>query len=134
MYKRQLYKLADALMARRGSEVLDLMEESLDEGEAPLRILATLHRVVRQLRGARALREARVPRDQVASRLQVPPFKVQDILAAERRWPETGLTIALEALGEADRRVKTGGDPRVALTAAVVTACGGGATSSRPGR
>ncbi len=130
-----LYKLADAFTARRGAEVLGLMEESLTEGEAPLRILATLHRALRQLRGARALREARAPRDQVASRLQVLPFKVADLLAAERQWSEVDLRRALEALGRADRRLKTGGEPRVALEAAVVEACGGAArTSPRPPR
>src|SRR5262249_41469652 len=57
-----LYRLGDAFAAQRLAEVLALMEKSLEEGEPPLRILATLHRVVRQLRGAQALRLARVPR------------------------------------------------------------------------
>lgn len=120
-----LYKLGDAFAARRVAEVLGLLEESLGEGEAPLRIAATLYRVLRQLRGVRALREARVPREQMAGRLQVPPFKMGDLLAAERRWTEAELARALEALARADRRVKTGGEGRVALEAAVVEACGG---------
>ncbi len=129
-----LYKLGDAFMARRAGEVLDLMEESLEEGEPPLRILAALHRVVRQLRGARALREARAPRDQFAARLQIMPFKVQDLLNAERQWSESSLRKALEALGRADRRMKSGGDAQVALTDAVAAACEAGATSRRTAR
>lgn len=122
---RPLYRLGDAFVAWRPAEVLELMEESLEEGEAPLRVLATLHRVVRQLRGARALRDARVPREEMAARLGVPPFKLGDLLAAERQWSEPELRAALEALGRADRRMKTGMNPRVALAAAVVEACGG---------
>jgi len=132
-----LYRVADAFTARRAVEVLGLMEESLTEGEAPLRILATLQRALRQLRGARALREARIPREQVATRLGVLPFKVGDLLAAERQWSEEELRRALEAFVRADSRLKTGGDPRVALEAAVVEACGAEAAarpSPRPGR
>src|SRR5262249_35116375 len=120
-----LYRLGDAFAAQRLAEVLALMEKSLEEGEPPLRILATLHRVVRQPRGAQALGLARVPREQLASKLQVPPFKVGDLLASERRWSEERLRRALAALGQADVRIKTGAEPRTALEAAVLSACGG---------
>ncbi len=76
-----------------------------------------------------------MPREALASRLGVPPFKLGDLLAAERQWSPLELRQALAALGRADRRLKTGTDARVALVAAVVEACGGTeATSRRPGR
>jgi DNA polymerase-3 subunit delta len=119
---RPLYALTDAFAARRADQVLELMEEALDDGEAPLRLLGALHRTLRQLLGARALRAERAPREELATRLGVLPFKVGDVLAAAERWSEETLDAALEALDRADRRIKTGGEPRVALTAAVVEA------------
>lgn len=138
-----LYKLADALAARRTASALEVMAGLLEEGEPALRILATLHRSLRQVRGAKALQGRRAPRDEVVRRLQIPPFKVGDVLEAAGRWSEADLSRAMKALGQADRRVKTGAAADVALTAAVVEACGirgSGAAgvearpSPRPGR
>jgi DNA polymerase III delta subunit len=131
---RPLYRIADAFSARRTASVLGYLEEALDDGEPALKVLGTLHRALRQVRGARALREARVSRDEVASRLQVMPFKVGDLLEATRAWSEKDLRKATAALDRADRRVKTGSDPRMALAAAVVEACGGEGRSTSSSR
>jgi DNA polymerase III subunit delta len=128
---RPLYRLSDAMMERRLAEVLLLVEERLDDGEPAQRLLATLHRSVRQARTARALLAARASRDQLVSRLGVPPFKVGDVMEAARRWSEDELRRAIAALSRADRRMKTGSDPRVALVAAVAEACAP-AASARP--
>lgn len=120
---RPLYRLSDALMARRGALVLELLDEVLEDGEAPQKLLAALHRSLRQVRGARALREARASQQEVISRLGLLPFKVGDVLEASRRWTETELRDAIAALGRADREMKTGADAKVALTAAITRAC-----------
>ncbi|MFI5182962.1 MAG: hypothetical protein ACHQNV_01080, partial [Vicinamibacteria bacterium] len=62
-------------------------------------------------------------RQELASRLRIPPFKVDDVLSAARLWPEGDLRRAMAAFGRADRLLKTGGEPRVVLSAAVVEAC-----------
>ena len=79
--------------------VLGLLETLLDEGEPPLKVLATLHRALRQVRAARALREARVPpRETLASRLRrACPSRCEDAAGGRaragrrrswrRRWP-----------------------------------------------
>lgn len=127
-----LYKLSDAFVARRPTDVLARMEEVLDEGEAPVLVLGTIYRALRTLRGAAELTGA--PWGEVASRVGVPPFKVRDLMEAARRWPEADLRRGLAALGEADRRLKSGCDPRVALTAAVAAISGEARPSSRPAR
>jgi DNA polymerase-3 subunit delta len=126
-----LYKMADAYSARSVPAVLGLMEDALEDGEAPLRILATLHRALRQVRGARALSEARAGKDEIVSRLGLIPFKVGDVLEAARRWSEPELQKALRALDVADRRIKLGTEPRAALVAAVAAAGRPAAASSR---
>jgi DNA polymerase-3 subunit delta len=118
-----LYRVGDALSARRAAEVIALAESLMDEGESAILILGALFRALRQVRGARALGASRGRRQEMAARLRIPPFKVDDVLAAARLWPETDLKRALVAFGRADRLLKTGGEPRVVLSAAVVEAC-----------
>jgi DNA polymerase-3 subunit delta len=131
-----LYLLSDAYASRDVSASLELVERLLGDGEEGLRILSTLHRSLRQVRGARAMREARVPRDEIGAKL-LPPnmqFKLDALLEASRRWNEAELRRGLAALGRADRRMKRGGDAATTLVAAVAESCGGGATWSSRGR
>lgn len=114
-----LYKLSDAFGARRVPVALTLMEDALEDGLAPLLVLATLHRALRQVRGAKALQEARASQEQIVSRLGLLPFKVRDVLEAARRWTDAELSAALRALDAADRRIKLGAEPKSALLAAV---------------
>jgi DNA polymerase-3 subunit delta len=128
-----LYLLSDAFASRDMSASLALVERLLGDGEEGLRILSTLHRSLRQVRGARAMREARVPRDDIGTKL-LPPnmqFKLDALLEASRRWSEADLRRALAALGRADRRVKRGAEAATTLVAAVVESCGGEATWPR---
>jgi DNA polymerase-3 subunit delta len=122
-----LYRLGDAFAARRGRETLEFLQALLEEGEVPLKILGTFHRSLRQVRGALALRGGRAAREELVSRLGVLPFKVSDVLEASRRWSEADLRQAFAALDRADRRIKSGSEPRTALAAAVAEACAGGA-------
>jgi DNA polymerase III subunit delta len=131
-----LYLLSDAFAGRDAPASLELVERLLGDGEEGLRILATLHRAVRQVRGALAMREARGPRAEIGARL-LPPnmqFKLDALLDASRRWSDADLRRALAALGRGDRRMKRGGDAATTLVAAVVESCGGESTSPRRGR
>lgn len=126
-----LYKLADAMMSRQPTEVLGLVHSLLEDGEPALKMLATMHRAIRQMRVARALVTARVPRDEFASRLGIPPFKTGDVIDASRLWSEPQLRTAIQALSRADLRIKTGSDAGVALAVMVAEACG---PARRPAR
>lgn len=133
---RPLYLLADAVAQRDLAGSLERLEELLEGGEEGLRLLASLHRSLRQVRGALALRRARVPRGEIGQRL-LPPhmqFKLDALLAAAERWQEPDLRGALRALDEADRRLKRGADAATTLTATLVAACGGGRAATWPGR
>jgi DNA polymerase III delta subunit len=134
---RPLYLLADALASRDLPGTMERTEELLTGGEEGLRILATAHRSLRQVRAVRALRERRVPRPDIGSRL-LPPnmqFKLDSLLAAANRWTDEELHEAFVALDRADRRMKRGADAATALVAALAEACRGGAgATSRRGR
>ena len=133
-----LYLLSDSFSGRDVAASLEHVERLLGDGEEGLRILSTLHRSLRQVRGALAMREARAPRDAIGAKL-LPPnmqFKLDALLDASRRWSEADLRRALSALGRADRRMKRGGDAATTLVAAVAESCGGEGrpTSPRRGR
>ncbi len=124
---RPLYLLGDAVAAREPRRSLELIDELMGEGEEGLRILATLHRSLRQVRGALALTETRTPSEEIGRKL-LPAnmqFKVRSLVDASRRWSDAELRDAFAALGRADRRIKRGADAETALAAAVVEACGG---------
>jgi DNA polymerase-3 subunit delta len=134
-----LYRLADAVATRDVARSVALVEELMGEGEEGLRILATLHRSLRQVRAAGALRAARTGPEEIGRRL-LPAnmqFKARALVEASRRWTDADLQRALAALGRADRRLKRGTDAETTLVAAIVEACGGEEPlrpSPRPGR
>jgi DNA polymerase III subunit delta len=122
-----LYRLGDAIAARDAGASLALVEELMGEGEEGLRILATLHRSLRQVRAAAALRARRAGPEEIARQL-LPAnmqFKARALVEASRRWSDPDLRRAFVALGRADRRMKRGADGETALVAAIVEACGG---------
>jgi DNA polymerase-3 subunit delta len=133
---RPLYLLGDAIAARRMATSLELIDELMGDGEEGLRILATLHRSLRQVRAAAALREAGVRSDEIGRRL-LPgnmQFKARSLVDASRQWTDGDLRRAFVALGRADRQIKRGADAETALAAAVVEACGGGDARPSPRR
>lgn len=127
-----LYLLSDAFAARDTPKALELLERLLGEGDQGPLVVAALHRTLRQVRGALALRSAGLPAAQIGARL-LPPnmqFKLEALLTASRRWSEPDISRALSRLAETDRGIKRGADTAVALTAAVVATCGGAPKSA----
>ncbi len=139
-----VYKLGDAFAARQVVKSLELLSGLLDDGEAGPRLLATLHRALRQIRGVKTLQQRRASREEMIKRLGLMPFKVTDVLQAAGAWSEADLERALRALGTADHRMKNSVSDEVALSAAIAAACGsrrtgslgeaGSRPSPRPGR
>jgi DNA polymerase-3 subunit delta len=130
-----LYRMADAFSARRPDAVLAMLEVALEEKTPDLVLLKVLHNAVRQVRAARAMRDARLPKPAIASRL-LPAnmaFKIDALMDATSAWSEEGLRAALVALDRADRAIKNGADSRAALSVAVVEACGRTGREARPG-
>lgn len=125
-----LYRLSDAFVQRRLAKVLELLQQALEDGEPPVLLLGTLFRALRQVRAARVLDKQRARQEEIASRLRVQPFKVAELLAAARTWPEARLRAALMAFARADRLLKKGGEPATVLSGAVLEACGCGATGA----
>ncbi len=136
-FARPFWLLGDAVAERRAGEALELALRLLDDGEEAPMLVGAVYQSLRRLRGLRALREARASREEKLAWLpKNMAFKLPDLERAAERWTEAELLRAQAALRTADRRVKTGGAPSVALAAAIAEACPrtGGARSARPGR
>jgi DNA polymerase-3 subunit delta len=124
-FARPLYELSDAFCARKARATLELLEQALEEGEAALRILAALHRGLRELRKLRALAERRAPREKMVAALNLGnrAFKLDEMLRVARLWDEASFRRATAALERADRAIKSSGEAGVALAAAVAESC-----------
>jgi DNA polymerase-3 subunit delta len=135
-FARPLYELSDAFGQRQARATLELLEQALDEGEAPLRILSALHRGLRELRKVRGLAQRRTPREKLIAALGLGnrAFKLDAMLEAARAWNEASFRKATLALERADRAIKSSGEARLALAAAVAEACGGARPSPAGGR
>jgi DNA polymerase-3 subunit delta len=123
-----LWKLSDAFCDRSAPPTLENLERALDDGEAPLRLLAVLHRALRQVRSARGYQGERAPRAAMLAALGLRKpmeWKLEGLLRAARGWDESALVRAFASLDRADRALKTGAEPRATLVAAVAGALGG---------
>lgn len=121
-----LYLLSDALMSKNKRKSLGYLDDALRQGEAGLRVLATLHGTIRRLAMFRAMRAQGIASTEAGSRLGIMPFKVMDTERAARTWSEPQISRALAVFAEADRRLKLSAPTVPVLTHAVVEVVGGG--------
>lgn len=121
-----LYLLADALMLKDKRRSLGLLDEALRQGEAGLRVLATVHGTVRKLALFRALRGSGVSAAEAGAQLGIFPFKVAETERAARSWSEADIARALAIFAEADRRLKLSAPAVPVLTHALARVASGG--------
>lgn len=121
-----LYLLSDALMEKNKRRSLGYLDDALRQGEAGLKVLATLHGTIRRMATFRALRSTGVSATDAGTQLGIMPFKVMDTDRAARNWSEGEIGRALSTLAEADRRLKLGAPAVPLLTHALARMAGGG--------
>lgn len=103
------FRVVDAVAARDGARAQRLARDLLDEGENPLMFLGALAWRGRALLQAKAMLAARVPERTVQQATRL--WKL-DVL---RRWRLEELLAFPAALLQADRALKTGGEPRAVV-------------------
>jgi DNA polymerase III delta subunit len=121
-----LYLLSDALMLKDNRKSLNLLDDALRQGEAGLRVLATVHGTVRKLAMFRALRRSGVSSSDAGAQLGIFPFKVADTERASRSWSDSDLGRAFSIFAEADRRLKLSAPAVPVLTHAIAKVASGG--------
>ncbi|HEY8449476.1 MAG TPA: DNA polymerase III subunit delta [Bacillota bacterium] len=112
----RIFSLLDALFQRRSDAAQRELQRLLDGGEPPLRILAMLHRQIRQAVQIKALKERGATAEAVQKQLRLHPFVARKLFRQMDRWTLDEAVHALLDAVAAEAAVKTGRlDPEVAL-------------------
>jgi DNA polymerase-3 subunit delta len=103
-----IFALVDSVGRRQTDRALRLLHGLLDDGEAPLYLLAMLARQVRILIQVSELRDEGLSQHEIASRLKLHPYVVEKGLAQARNFEMSQLEAAHQRLVETDWAIKTG--------------------------
>ena len=112
--KYEVWDLADMLAARKPSEALEFLDSLLREGEPPVALLGGLAWMYRKLLEAQEL-PIGTNGWQAAGRLKMRQDKAELAVRQSRKFPRAQLARGLEALYEADSRLKSGGTSQRAV-------------------
>ena len=112
--KYSVWELADMLSGREPARALEFLDSLLREGEAPPALLGALAWTFRKLLEAQELPPG-TNGWQAASRLKMRQGAAELAMRQSRKFPKAQLTKGLEALYEADSRLKSGGTSQRAV-------------------
>ncbi len=129
---QSVFNFIDAVARGDGGSALRQLGRLLEEGEAPLRVLALLDRLVGQLRIAKDVQASGKRDTNLAGLLGAPPSAVRAIAERARRLDREFLTKAVLALADTDRLLKSSRLPHdVVMEGLVLTLARGARGSSR---
>ncbi|MDP8222357.1 MAG: DNA polymerase III subunit delta [Candidatus Lernaella stagnicola] len=106
--EQSFYELFDAVTARKTAEALRVVKEIIDQGQAPLGVLAMFGRALRQLVVARLLARDRVDDQQLARALGTTPWAAKKVKGQARAFSDAALRKALVTLSKVDLMLKDG--------------------------
>jgi DNA polymerase-3 subunit delta len=124
---QSVFKFTDAVASGDARSALRQLGRLLEEGEAPLRILALLDRLVGQLRIAKDAQASGRKDSSLAALLGAPPTAAKAIGESARRLSREFLKRAVDALADTDRLLKSSRLPhRVVMEGLVLELARGG--------
>jgi DNA polymerase-3 subunit delta len=103
-----IFDLVDCVGRRETDRALRLLHRLLDDGEAPLYLLAMLARQIRILIQVSELRAQHATQQEIARRLKLHPYVVEKGLAQARNFEMAQLEAAHGRLVQTDWQIKTG--------------------------
>jgi DNA polymerase-3 subunit delta len=104
--ERSVFELTDAIGAADRPRALAAVASLCDQRESAVGVVVMLARHVRQLTLLHVMRNQNVPRNEWASRIGVPPFVVDKLMAQARSYSPSALATATQRLANADRALK----------------------------
>jgi DNA polymerase-3 subunit delta len=129
---QSVFNFIDAVAMGDGGSALRQLGRLLEEGEAPLRVLALLDRLVGQLRIAKDVQTSGKRDANLPGLLGAPPAAARAIADRARRLDREFLTKAVLALADTDRLLKSSRLPHdVVMEGLVLTLARGARGSSR---
>jgi DNA polymerase III subunit delta len=103
-----MFDLVDCVGRRQTDRALNLLHHLLDDGEAPLYLLAMLARQIRILIQVSELRATGLSQPEIVGRLKLHPYVVEKGLAQAGNFNMAQLEAAHQRLVDADWSIKTG--------------------------
>jgi len=104
--ERSVFELTDALGSGDRVRALAAVTKLCDQHESAVGVVVMLARHIRQMSLIHALRSQNVPRNEWGSRIGLPPFIVDKVVAQARSYTPGALAIATTRLAMADRALK----------------------------
>lgn len=104
--ERSVFELTDAIGAADRARALAAVASLCDQRESAVGVVVMLARHIRQLSMLHACRTHGVPRPEWASRIGVPPFVVDKLVAQAKSYTPGALATATQRLANADRALK----------------------------
>ena len=104
----RMFDMLRAITSKDQEKAMDLYRDLLALRIAPLKILVMLGRQFNQVLGARELMGENLSRNELASRLKVPPFAVGTLLQCAKNYSQEELEAAIRDVVESDEAFKKG--------------------------
>ncbi len=104
--ERSVFELTDAIGAADRVRALAAVASLCDQRESAVGVVVMLARHIRQLSMLHACRAHGVPRSEWNSRIGVPPFVVDKLVAQAKHFTPEALASATQRLANADRALK----------------------------
>jgi DNA polymerase-3 subunit delta len=104
--ERSVFELTDAIGAADRARALAAVASLCDQRESAVGVVVMLARHIRQLSMLHVCRAHGVPRSEWNSRIGVPPFVVDKLVAQAKSYTPEALATATQRLANADRALK----------------------------
>jgi DNA polymerase-3 subunit delta len=104
--ERSVFELTDAIGSGDRARALAAVASLCDQRESAVGVVVMLARHVRQMSLVHAMRAQGVARNELPSRIGVPPFVVDKLIAQAKSYSPDALAHAIQRLATADRALK----------------------------
>ncbi|MDB4956445.1 MAG: polymerase delta subunit [Myxococcales bacterium] len=104
--ERSVFELTDAIGSGDRARALAAVASLCDQRESAVGVVVMLARHVRQMALLHAMRKQGVPKQELPSRIGVPPFIVDKLIAQANKFSPGALARATQRLATADRALK----------------------------
>ena len=104
--ERSVFELTDAIGSGDRARAMAAVASLVDQRESAIGVIVMLARHIRQLTLLHSMKNTGVPRNEWASRVGVPPFIVDKLIAQAKAYTPDTLAFATQRLATADRALK----------------------------
>jgi len=122
--EQSFYQMFEAIAEKKSAEALRLLKEMMEQGQAPLALLGSMGRALRQLATARLLLREKLDENSAARALGIAPWLAKKTMAQARLFSNQTLRQALIHLARIDLALKDGrSHDRVILERLILELC-----------